>query len=221
MENNEDIIKNLFKQINKLIDYKLNKTTQIKSAIVQNINTNGTVDIVVPPDHTVYHNIQNQSIYQNLNVGDHVKIIKENNSLSNMWIIGGFGLQQKNIESIDYIVEQGTESMGGNDLWYWSKWQSGRAECYGIKNYGNISIDTAWGSLYKSSSFIQSFPKDLFTNVPVIHIDFHSSDYEAWVIKGVTTRPTATSTGNFIVVCPTSATLNQVYLSFYVIGRWK
>lgn len=68
--------------------------TQIKSAIVHSVNLDGTVNITIPPSNTVYHNIQNQSIYRNLVPGDNVKIIKENNDLSNMWIMGGFGLQR-------------------------------------------------------------------------------------------------------------------------------
>lgn len=99
--NENKLVQKFFKQINKIIDYKLNKLTQIKSAIVHSINQNGTVNLIIPPDKTVYHNIQNQSIYQNLKVGDNVKIIKENNSLSNMWIIGGFGLSVQDNDNID------------------------------------------------------------------------------------------------------------------------
>lgn len=80
--------------------------TQIKSAIVHSVNLDGTVNITIPPGNTIYHNIQNQSIYRNLMPGDNVKIIKENNDLSNMWIMGGFGLKQ--------IDEKRTES---SQLW--------------------------------------------------------------------------------------------------------
>ena len=94
MSDNSHIVKSFFKQINKSVDNKTSQMTQIKSAIVHSVNLDGTVNSTIPPSSTVYHNIQNQSIYRNLVPGDNVKIIKENNDLSNMWIIGGFGLKQ-------------------------------------------------------------------------------------------------------------------------------
>jgi hypothetical protein len=51
------------------------------------------VNLTIPPDKTVYHNIQNQSIYHNIKQGDNVKVVVENGCLSNMWIIGGFSLK--------------------------------------------------------------------------------------------------------------------------------
>ena len=91
MDNN--LITRLFARINDIIDYKLSLQTQIRSATVHSVNNDDTVNIVIPPGNTVYHNIQNQSIYRNLRPGDNIKIIVENGSLSNMWIIGGFNLK--------------------------------------------------------------------------------------------------------------------------------
>jgi hypothetical protein len=95
MADNGHIVKSFFKQVNKSVENKTNTMTQIKSAIVHSINIDGTVNITIPPSETVYHNVQNQSIYRNLKPGDNVKIIKEGNSLSNMWIMGGFGLEPR------------------------------------------------------------------------------------------------------------------------------
>ena len=142
--NENKLVQKFFKQINKIIDYKLNKLTQIKSAIVHSINQNGTVNLIIPPDKTVYHNIQNQSIYQNLKVGDNVKIIKENNNLSNMWIIGGFGLKAQNLETsttkttealkeIKNLTDTTTSSeiVGKSGIWTYCKHPNGVAECWG------------------------------------------------------------------------------------------
>lgn len=95
MADNGHIVKSFFKQVNKSVENKTNTMTQIKSAMVHSVNVDGTVNITIPPSETVYHNIQNQSIYRNLRPGDNVKIIKEGNSLSNMWIMGGFGLEPR------------------------------------------------------------------------------------------------------------------------------
>lgn len=88
MDNN--LASQFLNQINNIIDYKLSGLTQIKSAIVHSINQNSTVNIYIPPNKTIYHNVQNQSIYQNLQSGDNVKVIVENGSVGNMWIIGMF-----------------------------------------------------------------------------------------------------------------------------------
>ena len=122
---------------------------------------------------------------------------------------------------VDYIIEQGTEAMGTNGTWYWSKWKNGRAECYGCRNYGNMGISNAWGDLYESTAFSQPLPSGLFMDVPeVISINFRNSNYGAWVEqKGE--NISADSTGTFFVVRANNGTLSQVHLSFDIIGRWK
>lgn len=140
--NESKLVQNFLKQINKVVDYKLNKLTQVKSAIVYSVNQNGTVNLIIPPDDTIYHNIQNQSIYQNLKPGDNVKIIKENNSSSNMWIIGGFGLDldikkhtDKEIKKVTNNIKEiknNTKNVIGTDgIWTYCKHSNGIAECWG------------------------------------------------------------------------------------------
>lgn len=121
----------------------------------------------------------------------------------------------------DFVIETGTDSMGTNGTWYWRKWASGRAECYGCRNYGNMGISSAWGALYESATFSQSLPYGLFNSIPeYIDIEIRNSNYAGWVVQGFSAA-TATQTGDFCVVRPVSGTLSQVHLSFNVIGRWK
>lgn len=123
---------------------------------------------------------------------------------------------------VDYIIEQGTEAMGTNGTWYWSKWKSGKAECYGVRNFGNMAASTALGSLYQTTSFTQPLPTGLFSDAPT-HCNIavaKYNDYVAWLVTG-TTAPTKNATGSFFLVRPGSANLNQVHLSFHVIGKWK
>lgn len=122
----------------------------------------------------------------------------------------------------DKVIEVGSTAMGSNGTWYWRKWESGRAECYGCRNYGNMGVSTAWGVLYRSEVFSQALPSGLFASTPdVIDITFRSSNFGAWIAKHETSAPSATSSGSFIVIRPASATLSQAYISFNVIGRWK
>ena len=122
----------------------------------------------------------------------------------------------------DFVVATGTAAMGTNGTWYWQKWNSGRAECYGCRNYGNMGVSTAWGVLFRSEVFNQALPSGLFLNMPdVVDISFRNSDFGAWIAKHETSAPSETNTGSFIVVRPASATLSQAKISFNVIGRWK
>ena len=128
-----------------------------------------------------------------------------------------------NTDSSDYIIEIGTEAMGTNGTWYWRKWNSGRAECYGARNYGNMAVSTAWGNLFRSEAFNQSLPSGLFTATPeVIDITFRGAgNYGGWIARHEETVATNTGTGSFIVVRPASTTLSQAYIGFNIIGRWK
>ena len=122
----------------------------------------------------------------------------------------------------DFVIEYGTEAMGSNGTWYWEKWASGKAVCYGCRNYGNMGVSTTWGNLYRSEVFTQSLPSGLFKNTPeAIEITFRNSNYGAWIAKHETSAPSASSSGSFIVLRPASATLSQAYISFNIIGRWK
>jgi hypothetical protein len=122
----------------------------------------------------------------------------------------------------DYVIETGTEEMGTNGTWYWSKWKSGRAECYGCRNYGNMAVSTAWGSLYKSSTFGQDLPSGLFATKPeVMNIQIREAGADCWITSRIGWAPDATTTGGFAVTSPVSGTISQVYISFNVIGRWK
>lgn len=122
----------------------------------------------------------------------------------------------------DFVIETGTEAMGSNGIWYWSKWKSGKAECYGKRNYGNMGISTPWGSWYETSqSFKQNFPSGLFITAPdVVEANVVSTSGAAF-ISVYSNDLSATSTGSFVVSRPTSMTLSQVYIGFRVIGRWK
>jgi hypothetical protein len=124
----------------------------------------------------------------------------------------------------DYVIETGTEAMGSNGTWYWTKWASGKAECYGVRNYGNMAITTLWeGSTsgYISQEFIQALPSGLFAAPPdVINRSLVDSNGIAWIGSGSTSR-TATQTDGFFCVRLAPATITKVHIGFHVIGRWK
>ena len=123
----------------------------------------------------------------------------------------------------DHVVEQGTTSMGDNGTWYWSKWASGKAECYGVKNFGDVGVTNAWGVLYESAPLSQNFPSGLFVAAPD-HLDIRLRNASnAAMISQVYggTRISSSNTGNFSLVRPNSITMGDVEISFNAIGRWK
>lgn len=123
----------------------------------------------------------------------------------------------------DYVIETGTEAMGSNGTWYWRKWLSGRAECYGRRNFGNMAVSTAWGSLYLSPAFSQALPTGLFVDTPeYINISINRcGGTGGWVNQGNNDDASATSTGNFYVFAARSGNFSKVHFGFQCIGRWK
>lgn len=122
----------------------------------------------------------------------------------------------------DYVIENGTTAMGSNGTWYWEKWASGKATCYGTRNFGNMAINTAVGSLYESASFNQALPYDLFVAAPDYASIFVVSCNNAmtFVIHS-STKATKDDIGSFRVFSPQSITAQQVTIAFHAIGRWK
>lgn len=121
----------------------------------------------------------------------------------------------------DMVIEEGTDAMGSNGTWHWQKWKNGKAECWGVRNYGNMAVSNAWGNGgYYSSYFSQEFP-DIFSEAPsFVDITVQNTDSGyAWIARSG--KPTDSETGDFVVVRFSSGTVQQVYIAFHVIGRWK
>ena len=152
----------------------------------------------------------------NINSNDNITLNPVNGAV---WCNGPLWVEGYNLN--DFVHTSGTASMGSNGTWYWRKWNSGMAECWGVRNYGNMAVSTAWGSLYESSVFNQALPSGLFNAAPsVVNINIVSSQGAAWIVQGYGSN-SATQTGNFSVVRPVSGNLSQVYIGFHAIGRWK
>lgn len=122
----------------------------------------------------------------------------------------------------DYVIETGLASMGTNGTWHWAKWASGKAECWGCRNFGNMAVTTSWGNLYRSAFLTQSLPEGLFARTPdSININIVHGGYGGWICKHENAAPSAITTGSFIYVRPASATATPTNIGFYIIGEWK
>ena len=122
----------------------------------------------------------------------------------------------------DYIVETGTEAMGTNGTWYWEKWNSGKAVCWGCRNYGVMAITTANGSQYRSAAVSQSFPSGLFNANPLVTTANLACYEDVSDLRMRACRTMVSSTKIYLYMrSETSATLNSSYISIQAIGRWK
>lgn len=126
------------------------------------------------------------------------------------------------------VADSGSEPMGTNGTWTWIKWEDGRAECWGVRNFGTTSVQIAYGSLYRSGTFNQKLPTDLFVATPnVINITLNSMSSSStqasgcWIARFESVAPTKTDTGSFIIAAPYAINVSTPMIGFHVMGRWK
>ena len=119
----------------------------------------------------------------------------------------------KYVPKVDYIVEQGTSG-----VWYYRKWNSGFAECYGYHTVSGLNINTAWGSWYASPTItLPSFPFT-FSGSPDVYISWES-DYSA-IVDGVGKRE-STKAGQTYLYRPVAQTNINGRFAIYAHGKWK
>lgn len=131
----------------------------------------------------------------------------------------------------DYIIATGTEAMGTNGTWYWTKWFSGKAECYGQRNFGIMEANSGINSNYFSAEQVQKLPTGLFSAAPYfININFcangDSNNSRLWIASGET-APSPYTAGGFRIASAqpkrssSSTQLKATPISFHVIGKWR
>lgn len=134
--------------------------------------------------------------------------------------------------NVDYIIETGSEAMGSNGTWYWEKWYSGKAVCWGTRNFGIAAINTDHCGYYnqtplayRSASYTQDFPSGLFKAKPdsiQMCLTGLNSTNIAVNLQPYDTLPSSSSVGTFVFTCPIKGlSMQRSDVSFYAIGRWK
>ena len=126
---------------------------------------------------------------------------------------------ERSVYPADYVVEYGTTNEG----WIWTKWNSGRAECYGNFEFSSITVDTSsQGTYWNGTTGIKSktLPTGLFTSVDCADVTVgngsHSSGVYPYNVNNLTTTEikvqfrafASTSNGN----CP-------AFIKIY--GNWR
>lgn len=93
----------MLNQIISCVRNMMQDVPKIKSAIVDSINDDNTVNIKLPGNDKVYTRIQNQSVFQDLIPGDLVKLLLEDGSFSNCWIIARYPRQTMELSDVEKI----------------------------------------------------------------------------------------------------------------------
>lgn len=124
--------------------------------------------------------------------------------------------------TVTNLVESyGTSSMGNGGTWYWTKWSDGRAECYGMRDFGSVALTTEAGNgFYRSSFLSQSFPSGLFKAKPD-YISIVCMTSYGMIARLGGNSSTKSSSGDFAILSIGSLTLDTNLVGFHAIGRWK
>lgn len=123
----------------------------------------------------------------------------------------------------DYVAEQGS-----NDFWTWRKWASGIAELWAISGVDQITITSAWGSMYygtwmdlPSNVAARQYPF-AFIATPSVSASYSGGDKDAWLISTFgASDDLLTRAPAYALARPTTATILTPRISYYVVGRYK
>ena len=117
--------------------------------------------------------------------------------------------------AIDYVVEQGK-----NGIWTYTKWASGKAECWGTSNV-TIDATSAWGTalFYGSASQIPLPFK--FTEAPFCQITCEHGTSAQSVFVMSHGKATQTTTPTCTVARATSSSNVNCNILYHVVGKWK
>ena len=118
-------------------------------------------------------------------------------------------------EMVDIVIEQGESG-----IWYYRKWYSGKAECWG-RSRATVNISTAWGAIYYGTVAAVDFPTGLFTEAPMCQVtpEYGGTMQIAW--NAVGGEATSASTPSMVFCRPNIAEAVSFDILYYAMGKWK
>ena len=131
---------------------------------------------------------------------------------------GNYGIELLNGIVSDFVTEQGQSG-----IWYYRKWYSGRAECWGTASIAT-SFTKAWGSLYNCSTIPRQNYPFAFVSRPteIVTIRTNGVACFGYTEENANGMNTTTQTAIYCAARPTSLTdYITLYTDYQVSGRWK
>lgn len=107
-DNYDEYADEMLRRIVLCVKQEIKKTSpKIESAVVANVNSDGTVDVMLPREkESKFTRIQNQTPFE-LKEGDSVEIMLKTGSFNNCWITAKHETTFKNIAPINYRISNG------------------------------------------------------------------------------------------------------------------
>ena len=130
------------------------------------------------------------------------------------------------VDVADFIVERNEEAYDGI-AWTWEKWNSGKAVCWGQKNYGSLDATSAWGSVYETPMLTALYPPGLFIEAPSYrNLTYMGTDkgliaYSYNAPDKTNGSPSKDAVGGFQLFRATASRVGNVTVGFHAIGKWK
>lgn len=154
----------------------------------------------------------NVDICSNKYRGDAGFTLSPHISLSSSGIAISTGMSEESPLS-DWVVSQGTS---GN--WYYRKWASGRAECYG---YGadTLAVNTAWNWGYSSARVTGGMALPFTFSDPPLGLATIRASGHVWCVPGG--EPTTTRAPTVWLASHGSYASTSYTIDYTIIGRWK
>lgn len=204
------------------------KTYYVQVQAIDDLGEYSLTTISIPTDEAYLHKAASINALgigkyaeeeNTIDVAEHITTKLRGNAsfLGEVAFEGGANIQGKAIA--DFI-----EAVGTDGIWTYRKWHSGIAECWGLYNIDNVSIDSAWGSalLETSTGYQANFPTGLFVSAPVLSLTAQSS----WP-NGVLCLETMETTTNektclFYPIRPgATVVVTNLVIALRATGRWK
>lgn len=115
----------------------------------------------------------------------------------------------------DYVVEQGTS---GN--WSYTKWNSGKLECWYEGNPGSYTVGTARGSLYSGGTITYNYPIAFVDDYPSVTASAMLGT-TAYVIWAQSSGLSLNSVDVRIVASASMAANTNFSIHIHAVGKWK
>jgi hypothetical protein len=125
---------------------------------------------------------------------------------------GNYGILYIGTCVADRVIEEGTSG-----IWSYRKWYSGKAECWGRKEY-TVDITSPWGVLFESEIVQESYIPGFFSETPVATYSATPFSYAVmieYVGLGDKDHPPA-----WCVVRPLASSAVRFYMTYHAYGRW-
>ena len=119
-------------------------------------------------------------------------------------------MRKIDILSTDYIVEEGTDG-----IWTYRKWNSGIAECWGVKSE-TAAITRQEGALYFANAITCNFPTGFFIENPNVL----ATGQVPGKLGNLSLHTVTDVAVSFYFWCSVSGS-STVYSRIYAIGKWK